>query len=189
MKKIDIKTPKEQLVKIIEEACGLYAYRKTLDLTKIGTKDYQENYANYYRMSRMDENWRTAYFRYMQKQVVNSDITFEEILTQISSVPHKRDNNSRKTIDASFASKMLATLNSNYPIWDSHVAKVVGIRYQTRTVKDYVEIYNELTENIHAFLQTTNGAMCVEEFDKMFPNFTDISPVKKIDLYLWKMGK
>lgn len=189
MKKIDIKTPKEQLVRIVEEALGLYAYRDTLDLTRIETKEYQENYANYFKMNRMDENWRSAYFVYMQKQVGNLDITFEEILKQISSVPHKRGNGSRTTIDRSFASKMLATLNPNYPIWDSHVMNIVGIKNKPMPVKDYVEIYNELTKNVHSFLQTNDGAKCVEEFDRMFPNFTDINPVKKIDLFLWKMGK
>ena len=189
MKKIDIKTPKEQLVRIVEEALGLYAYRETLDLTRIGTKEYQENYANYYKMSRMDENWRAAYFVYMQKQVGNSDITFEEIFKQISRVPHKWGDGSRTTNDASFASKMLATINPNYPILDSNVAKALGFNYHAKSMQYCIEIYNELTENVHSFLQTNGGAKCVKEFDRMCPNFTDISPVKKIDLYLWKMGK
>ncbi len=85
---------------------------------------------------------------------------------------------------------MLATLNPNYPIWDSQVAKAVGISYdQSRKEEDYIKIYEKLTENIHTFLQTNNGAKCIEEFDKTFPNFTDINPVKKVDLYLWKMEK
>ena len=189
MNNIVIKAPREQLTKIIETSCGLYAYKATLDLTKIGTKEYQENYATYYGMSRMDENWRTAYFNYMQKQVGNPNVTFKEILRQISSVAHKWGNGSRKTIDASFASKMLATLNSNYPILDSHVKKIVGIKSQFSTIEEGIERYNQLTEIVHAFLQTSDGANYVEEFDRMFPNFTDINPVKKIDLYLWKMGK
>lgn len=85
---------------------------------------------------------------------------------------------------------MLATLNPNYPIWDSQVAKAVGISYdQSRKEEDYIKIYEKLTENIHTFLQTNNGTKCIEEFDKTFPNFTDINPVKKVDLYLWKMEK
>ena len=180
MRKIDIKAPKEQLVRIIEEAVGLYAYRDTLDLTKIGTEKYQKNYSYYYRLRR-DDKWKAEYFAYMQKQVRNSEITFAEIIKQISSISHKNE--------ASFASKMLATLNPNYPILDSNVAKFLGFKYRSKSTEDCIEIYNELTKKVHDFLQTNDGAECVEEFDRMFPNFTDINPVKKIDLYLWKMGK
>ena len=180
MKKIDIKAPKEQLVRIIEEAVGLYAYRDTLDLSKIGTEKYQKNYSYYYRVRRDDE-WKAEYFAYMQKQVGKSGITFAEIIDQISRISHKNE--------ASFASKMLATLNPNYPILDSNVAKFLKFNYHAKSMQYCIEIYKELTENVHAFLQTNDGVKCVEEFDRMFPNFTDISPVKKIDLYLWKMGK
>lgn len=189
MKIINIETPKAQMEQIVASTCGLYAYRDTLALEKIGTSEYQKNYVSYYRVRR-DKNWLAAYFNFMQKQVSNPKITFEEILRQISSTPHKTKNGIRSTIDISFASKMLATLNPNYPIWDSQVAKAVGISYdQSRKEEDYIKIYEKLTENIHTFLQTNNGTKCIEEFDKTFPNFTDINPVKKVDLYLWKMEK
>ena len=178
MKNIDINAPKEKLVRIVEEAVGLYRYRATLELNKIGTKDYQKNYSTYYGLRR-DDNWKAEYFAYMQKQVGNSGITFAEIMKQISSIQK----------EPSFASKMLATLNPNYPILDSNVANFLEFDYRSKSTEDCIEIYKELTNKVHAFLQTNDGAKCIEEFDKMFPNFTDISPVKKIDLYLWKMGK
>ena len=182
MKKIDIQAPADQLLRIVEEELGLIAYRKTLDLTKIGTKDYQENYSTYYGIgvARKDEKWKAEYFAYMQKQVGNSGITFAEIIEHISRLSHKNE--------ASFASKMLATLDPNYPILDSNVARFLGFNYHAKSRQYCIEIYSELTENVRAFLQTNGGAKCVEEFDRMFPNFTDINPVKKIDLYLWKMG-
>ena len=183
MKKIDIQAPADQLLRIVEEELGLYAYRDTLDLTKIGTQDYQDNYSTYYGIgvARKDEKWKAEYFGYMQKQVGNSRITFAEIMEHISSISHKKE--------ASFASKMLATLNPDFPILDSNVANYLGFKYRSKSTEDCIEIYNELTKNVHAFLQTDDGARCVEEFNRMFPNFTDINPVKKIDLYLWKMGK
>ena len=180
MNKVAIKSPAKQLVRIVEEELGLYAYRQTLDLTKIGTEKYQKNYSHYYRLRR-DDKWKAKYFAYMQRQVGNPGITFAEIIKQISSISYKNE--------ASFASKMLATLNPNYPLLDSNVAKFLGFSYHAKPIQYCIEIYSELTKNVHSFLQTNDGAKCVEEFDRMFPNFININPVKKIDLYLWKMGK
>lgn len=189
MKKIDIRLPREQLVKAVEISCGLNAYRETLNLAKIETEEYQKNYISYYRVRR-DKLWLKEYFSYMQSKVGSQNIKFEEILSHISNVAHKTKNGSEKTIEASFASKMLATLNPNYPIWDARVAKAVGMKYDnTRKIKEYVDIYGELTENVKTFLLSNDGIKCVEEFDRMFPNFIDINPVKKIDMFLWQMGK
>lgn len=189
MNNIDIQDPGKQLIRIIEESCGLNAYKATLDLKQIGTAEYQKNYVSYYRVRR-DEHWLAEYFSYMQKQVGNPKVTFEKILRKISNVPHRIKNGIGATIEASFASKMLATLDQNCPIWDRRVAKVVGVRYdQLRELKDYVKVYDKLTEKVNAFRQTDAGSKCIEEFNRTFPDFVDINPVKKIDLYLWKMGK
>ena len=56
-------------------------------------------------------------------------------------------------------------------------------------IQSYIKAYEQLTHEIRDFIQTEEGKACLKQFDITFPNLKYISPFKKIDYYLWNIGK
>ena len=195
-----IKNPRLLLQKSIENAYGLTAYCKTLRIFDVDVskdKNYQKNFTSYYRVRR-DSKWLEKYYEFMEANKFNKDITFEIIIRYLSTLDHKVNkkvnaNGYAPSIEASFASKMLATINPNYPIWDSIVVKSRGYKILAKNPEDkineYIKFYNILTNDILNFINTSQGKECIRIFNNMFPDHKEISDVKKIDFYLWNLGK
>lgn len=191
-----ITNPKKVMIKSLETACAFDAYLKTLDYDNIDVSsdiNYQKNFNSYYRVRR-DQDWLKEYYDFMEKNKSNKNISFETILRKISSVPHNAKNGKIKSVEVSFASKMLATINPNYPIWDSQVVKALNISINPKLcgeekIQAYVDAYTKLTQEIGAFIPTPEGQSCIAEFDKTFPNLKNLNAFKKIDYYLWNIGK
>ena len=85
---------------------------------------------------------------------------------------------------------MLATINTNYPIWDSQVVRALNITLEgDDKIDSYVKAYDGLTKTIKEYIESEDGKLAIELFDKQFPNYTWVSNYKKIDFYLWNIGK
>ena len=198
---MNITNPNEVMQKSLEVACAFEQYTKTLDLRDVNVStdvDYQKNYNSYYRVRR-DKAWRDKYFEYMEANKDNESLSFEDILRYLSSIPHKvrktESNGGMSTaVEASFASKMLATINTDYPVWDSQVVRALEIDFDysltgEKKICAYVEAYTALTEQVGNFINTAEGRACIATFDRTFPNHTHLSAFKKIDFFLWNIGK
>ena len=199
---MNISNPCAVMIKSLEDACNLTEYAKTLkflDVNIATDENYQKNYTRYYRVRR-DADWLKKYYEYFEKNKTNKNISFEQILRSLSDFPHKVKESSvtptglATTIEASFASKMLATINPDYPIWDSQVVRAMGIKFDDSLrgedkIQAYIKAYNDLTQEINSFIHTAEGIACIELFDKTFPRYTSFSPFKKIDFFLWNIGK
>ena len=166
-----------------------------LDKSSINTRNYQKNFTNYYRVRR-DTCWLKKFYKYLDDNKDNTSITFEDILKKLSSWEHKIKKSKKNpdgigtTIEASFASKLLSTINPNYPIWDSQVVRALNITLEDdNKINAYVKAYRELTEEIKKFIDSDDGRKAIQLFDKQFPNYTWINNYKKIDFYLWNIGK
>ena len=198
---MNINNPKEAMIQSLHDACGFDSYKRTLDLTKGIDEDekYQKNFNNYYRV-RKDESWLQEFYKFFEENKNNKEITFAEIIQHISNVEHKVKQTSKnptgkaKTVEASFASKMLATINPNHPIWDSQVLRYLNIKiddtldYDSK-IEKCITVYQQIEEEIAAFIETAEGKRCIELFDATFPSCVDFSSYKKVDFYLWNLGK
>lgn len=184
----------ELIQKSLAEACGLEAYNKTLDLNKVLTKEYQSNFIYYYKLRR-DREWLNNYFNYMNSLISRSEVTFEEILKTLFTFKHKVKNSSKNpegyaySIEMSFASKMLHTIDTNYPIWDSKVTEVLNIKTPKTgsPIEEYITKYNELCEKINKYIISFEGYNMINIFNEYFPSYTTLNPIKKIDFWLWNM--
>lgn len=198
---MNISNPREAMMLSLHDACSFNSYKKTLDLTKniASDVDFQKNFTNYYRVRR-DADWLQQFYDFFEKNKNNKDITFAEILRYLSNVEHKVKQTTKnptgkaKTVEASFASKMLATINPNHPIWDSQVLRCLNIKINNTLnhddkIEESIKIYQEIENEIEAFRVTAEGKQCMELFDKVFPSCQDFSDFKKIDFYLWNLGK
>ena len=198
---MNIINPKDAMIQSLHDACSFNAYKKTLDLSKnIATDvDFQKNFTNYYRVRR-DVDWLQEFYNFFEKNKNNKTITFEEILRHLSNIEHKvkrTPNNptgKAKTVEASFASKMLATINPDHCIWDSQVLRFLGIELDyllshDDKINECIAIYYQIETEVTDFIQTKEGKECIAMFDKTFPSCVNFSEYKKIDFYLWNLGK
>ena len=196
-----ISNPKEAMFKSLDDMCGFNDYRKTLNLTTNISEDidYQKNFTSYYRVRR-DYEWLKNFYDYLEKNKNNKDISFETILRDISDIEHsvrktnKNKDGKAKTVDASFASKMLVTINPNHPVWDSRALHFLKIEIDEtlepkEKINHCVKTYERMEKEIAEFIKTSAGQECIALFDKTFPSCVDFSSHKKVDFYLWNLGK
>ena len=128
---------------------------------------FQRKFTYFYRVRR-NSTWRQAYYGLFEENKESENITFESILRAIFERTGR--------IEASFASKMLATLKPEMPIWDSIVLSKLGIKpcqsmdKETRLRKT-VEIYDSIVSWYERFNLSPEAQRFVDAFDSAFPEF------------------
>jgi len=152
-------------------------------------KDFQKKYKNFYRMyvaRSLTEDFFNAYFKYLEDNYENKEIEFETVIKYIS--------NESKRIEASFSSKLLATINPDKAIWDKNVRSHLEIP-NAKSIDDAIKLYDELETKLKdKYLNTELGAEYIRIFDETFKdkkdwNLNNLTKMKKLDLVLWSLGK
>ncbi len=140
---------------------------------------FQKLFNSFYVVRRNSE-WRKQYYNIFESlKTQHEPVSFEMILSKMLFSGR---------IEASYSSKMLATLNPDMPIWDQYVLKNVGIAPPSEGTGKFdstVEVYTQLCEWYEGYLKTDNAKACIAHFNKTFPEYKSISDIKKIDFYLW----
>jgi hypothetical protein len=154
--------------------------------------DYQRNF-NYFYQVRRNGEWRKKFYAFFYGlrglrdlgASRDSQVLFERILRTLLTETGK--------VEASFASKMAATLDPSLPVIDRHVLSYVG-RKLPMSVADtekrmgiIVGIYKEMGDEFGVFLAGPNGKYLVERFRAEYPS-ANISEMKILDLVLWQSG-
>ena len=155
--------------------------RRFPDVDVSKDRDFQRLFNGFYQIRR-NETWRDAFYTLFQR-VRGARPTFEDILTTLY------DETGR--VEASFASKMLATLDEDKPIWDKYVLINLGIaapgKNKDAPLTGIVDAYARIAGWYASYLATPNARRCVRSFDRLMPDYSWISATKKIDFYLWSM--
>lgn len=145
-------------------------------------KDFQKKFNGFYRIRQRTKEFYELLYNYLEENK-NSDASFESILLYFF--------NQTERIEASFSSKIAATINPNLPIWDSIVLKNIGLKTpgynlskQDRFNKT-VDLYNHLVKFYSHLLNDNLSNKMIKDFDEHFPE-TNITKYKKIDLILWQ---
>jgi hypothetical protein len=148
-------------------------------------EEFQRLYNKFYVVRSRGKEWYTAYFAFLQKHKNNGSLTFEEALRHI----YKKTGR----IEASFSSKLLATVNPQMPLWDIHVlrnAKIIAPKTaqkdKDKQLQESVDAYNLLIRWHKEHIKTKDGKFMVEKFDKTYPD-NHITDVKKVDFILWQI--
>ena len=143
---------------------GFDKYKKIMDWVRktdvSSNREFQRTFNSFYRVRR-NEEWRRAYYNLFE-EVKNSKPSFEYIIRTM----YKETGN----IEASFSSKMIATIDANMPIWDRYVMQNLCLELKGKTKEDQLDCAVRLYEQMLAwygdFLKTENGRDCITEFDK-----------------------
>lgn len=141
----------------IAESMGFDKYKQIMETvrkTDVSTDlDFQRTFNAFYRVRRNAE-WRKVYYDLFET-VKDSNPPFESIIRTI----YEATGN----IEASFSSKMLATINPDKPIWDRYVVQNLCLSMKGKTKEDQLEcavdLYAQMVRWYDRFLQTENDAM------------------------------
>lgn len=176
---------KYSLRKALTESLGLPEYEyimKNIHKTDVSKdKDFQRKFNHFYRIRR-NQTWREKYYQILEKNKTRKEeVTFENLFCNIYVFTDMTE--------ASFASKMLATLNPDKPIWDSRVLRFLGLKPTGKNDSDkqdsIIEIYGKIEDWYEEYLKTAEAKENIRTFDEMLPDYSWISNVKKIDYIIW----
>lgn len=177
---------KNNATKILEEALsrslGLPHYIEIM-AGNPDKSEFQRMFNGYYKVRR-NENWQKEYYAIFTEAKKNPEnYTFERILRKLY----------EKTgmIEASFSSKMLATIDPSKPIWDQYVLKNLGLQLKglgEERLEKAVELYSEIESWYNSYLNSSEDKENIRVFDLMLPDYALISNIKKIDCLLWLIG-
>lgn len=146
-------------------------------------ESFQKSFNGFYRIRQRNSTFYEKYYSFMESNK-SKEVSFDETLLYFYKELGR--------VEASFSSKLVATINPNLPIWDSIVLKNLNLiqphYYSKNRIQEVINLYGKINEWYQRFIATDNGSEIVSAFDKAFPN-TPITDVKKIDFVLWQIRK
>ena len=129
---------------------------------------------------RRNAEWRQCYYRLFER-AKQHHFSFADV---IGSLYVETGN-----VEASFSSKMIATIDPEKPIWDQYVLQNLGLELKGKNPREKignaVEIYHQIGEWYAEYLKTDEARENIAEFDRWLPSYAWITDVKKIDYLLW----
>lgn len=140
-------------------------------------------YSGFYRLRRNDL-FRNKYFELLDS-LRDKEVEYEEIVRAIYDFSGR--------VEASFSSKLLATVNDRKPIWDVYVLKNLNVHIPKhyrgeRKLNAYLSAYQEIEKWYEISMLSPEGNRMVEFFNERFPEYKNsISNEKKVDFVLWSI--
>ncbi len=134
--------------------------------------------------------WRDRYFeianKYLKRTKARNNLQFAELIKEIGVC--------NKSVQSSFTSKLLHTLNEDAPIYDKFVRAFLEVGdVKGKTVEDRMKSAAENYEKIKNFYtdeeNTKLRESMIEALIAECPEAENISDTKKIDFVLWMLGK
>ena len=147
-------------------------------------QDFQREFDFFYKVRRNAE-WRKVFFEIFERKK-KKNCSYKEIITELYEGTGQ--------VEASFASKMLASIDENMPIWNSKVLDRIGIKSSNKRgqqkLEETIELYDVIVQ-WYSDLKANKASYneYITSFDSRFPDYSSISDIKKIDFILWAMGE
>lgn len=167
----------------LKRLLGLDKYKEIRENYKkcdISTDEkFKTNFNALYKIRRKG-TWRDHFYNYFEKVKKDPNINFETILKELSG--------EKGYIEASFSSKMLATIDPNMPIWDKYVIKNLKLEVTGETREEKIEStiknYDVLIKKEKELLNNPIVKDSIDKFRKIFPEY-DLTDIKILDYILW----
>ena len=165
----------------LQKYCRLQESLSRVDVRSDG--DFQRAFKSFYQVRR-GADFCEPFFSILYREKNNPAPSFGEVLAEI----HDRTGR----VEASFSSKLVATIDADLPVWDRHVLDNLGLRppYSSmnpqRRLSRCSELYSEILAWTSAAIRQAWFGEWQRRFDTAFPQFTHFSDTKKLDLLLWK---
>lgn len=142
---------------------------------------YQRKF-NYFYKVRRNKSWRKNYYKFLQDNKANDNLTFEKIIRHLY--------NETGNVEASFSSKLLATIKPEMPIWDQYVVKNININLLGKTkeeqIQNAVDLYNKMIEEYNNLLKREEVKKCIKNIKNIIEEY-EINDIKILDFILWSI--
>ena len=150
---------------------------------------FQFVFRSYYKLdgAGLSDKIKNHFFKLLSDKQTN----LETILTELYAIPTLRNRN---TIQFSFATKLLHTINNDLPIFDSEVGKIFnigvsGVGRDARTAS-CVKIYDSLKiYYIELKKEEKIREIIIKLRQKFNVNAEKVSDTKILDFIIWSLGK
>lgn len=140
---------------------------------------YKRQFNHFYKVRRGKE-WQDHFYSLLEAKK-GKRVCFSEVLDALYQATNR--------YEASFASKLLATVEPSMPVIDSIVFRNLNLRLPTTNSKDRAaricQLHTMLLAYFNEFLSMENGKYLVQRFRETYPD-ADITEVKMLDLVLWQ---
>ncbi|MBC8213849.1 MAG: hypothetical protein ISR90_02720 [Candidatus Marinimicrobia bacterium] len=143
--------------------------------------EFQRKFNGFYRIRQRPKDFYQTYYSLLE-ECKTKPLEFNEILITL--------NEKLGRIEASFSSKLLATINTSMPIWDVFVLENLKLKkpaqYSKTRIEDTVKLYNRIFCWYKNMTISSEGIQMLEIFENEYPE-SGISDIKKIDFILWQI--
>ncbi len=185
----------EAIVNNLEpESIAVYKYLKSeFHRTNVAENlVFQFLYRSFYRIDNagLSPHFKTEYFKILEEEKNRDAHDIATILRRLYDFKNRKDQNS---IQFSFATKLLNTVDNDFPIYDSEVARVFGYArpYQTNIEAKLAVYLNQLQHITDAYKTIVKEALIEPAlicFDLKFKQH-GLPEMKRMDFLFWSAGK
>ncbi len=142
--------------------------------------EFQRMFNGFYKIRRNQE-FRNEYYQFLERNKTNV-LSFDTVIKHLY--------NKLQRIEPSFSSKMVATINPSFPVWDEYVLKNLGLKKtysgSKNRIDKTIDLYNIIVKWYVDFLPTDDAKKMIILFNERY-KCANITDTKKIDLILWQM--
>ena len=154
--------------------------------------EYQNTYRKYWRLNaaRLSGDYCKHYFQVMERYREKNQRNIEDIVKELYEIPS--NSKGKKTVQFSFATKLLHTINNALPLYDS----MVGDFYFFPQIKPswgydkkllvYLRVYNYLQREYERVIENGLLSESIIQFRNHFELSENYTDQKIIDTLLWK---
>lgn len=167
------------LVKVgLEKYLWLQENFSTRDVSS--SREYQKKFNGFYRIRRNVE-WQKKFYKLFEDSKFKKP-SFGTIFKNLY------EDTGR--VEASFSSKLVATMDPNKPVVDKFILQIFELKlplsYEKNRIEKTIKIYDILDKEIKNFINLEIGQYLIKKFKKMYFKIL-ISDTKMVDLVLWKI--
>lgn len=144
---------------------------------------FQRRFNAFYRIRQRPADWYQTYYACMQEcRMMLPAPTFDDVLDHLW--------RSLGRYEPSFASKLIATLDPEQPVWDTFIMMNTGVRPPSYTSKSKVAqaktAYRAVQDWYARFLTSDEGSLVLRIFNDTVQEHHRIRDLKKVDFVLWQ---
>lgn len=145
--------------------------------------------------SESGQSWQAVYFEYLKSlRDQKARPSFAEALAWLSDRLPPLKKGGARPIEASFTSKMLATLDPDRPVLDSEILAHLKLQLpayhhdRERRLADTIRVFSDMEGRLKAVVRSVEWKAAREEFDAAFPGRNTrarVTDMKALDLIVW----
>lgn len=162
----------------LKKYCWLQATLAIADVAR--DREFQIKFNGFYRV-RLNASWQSAYYAIFQQEIIGPT-SYAGVLRALHAATGR--------VEASFASKLTASVDPGKPVIDSVVLRNLGLRLSRNgageeRLERVVELHDRIGRDFSDYLDSDMGRYLLTRFEKVYPN-RQLTDVMMLDLILWQ---